>query len=129
MGDFNTPDIDWYTLSVETGFSLHLCSLIFQYNFTIPQMNMVNLLDLIITNNEDIISEVQVHNKGTLIKSDHFLVSFNLKSFLLHHNSKHQPINILDYSKANYNGLNEFLCTLIFLLVLIWRMLNLCGLI
>jgi len=95
MGDFNTPDIDWYILSGETGFLLQLCNLIFQYNFTQVITNPThehaygNLLDLIITNNEDIISEVQVHNEGTLIKSDHFPVSFNFKSSLLHHNSKH----------------------------------------
>ena len=60
------------------------------------------------TNNDDIVSDVQVHREGTLIKSDHYPVSFKLKS-TIHHKPEHQPINILDYSKANYDDLNEFL--------------------
>ena len=119
LGDFNTPDINWSTLTAESGFSFQLCNLIFQHNFTqvitSPTHEHGNLLDLIITNNEDIISDVQIHNEGTLnIKSDHYPVSFNLKSFLLHHKPEHQPINILDYSKVDYDGLNEFLCNIDF---------------
>jgi len=50
MGDFNTPDINWYTLSAETGFSLQLCNLINYSNIIlhkslqIPHMNTVTFL-------------------------------------------------------------------------------------
>ena len=112
LGDFNTPDIDWHTLTVDSNFSIQLCNLIFQYNYsqvvTSPTHEHGNLLDLVITNNDDIISDVQVHSEGTFIKSDHYLVSFKLKS-ILNHKPDSCPITILDYSKANYDGLNQFL--------------------
>ena len=118
LGDFNTPDIDWFTLTTESNFSFQLCNLIFQYNYsqviTCPTHDHGNLLDLIITNNDDIISDIQVHSEGTLtIKSDHYPVTFNLKS-ILNQKSDYRPINILDYSKANFDGLNEFLSSIDF---------------
>ena len=83
LGDFNTPDIDWHALTADSIFSIQLCNPIFQYNYsqvvTSPTHEHGNLLDLVLTNNEDIISDVQVHSKGTFIKSDHYLVSFKLK--------------------------------------------------
>ena len=86
LGDFSTPDIDWHTLTADSNFSIQLCNLIFQYNYsqvvTSPTHEHGNLLDLVITNNDDIISDVQVHSEGTFIKSDHYLVSFKLKSIL-----------------------------------------------
>ena len=115
LGDFNTPDIDWHTLTADSNFSIQLCNLIFQYNYsqvvTSPTHEHGNLLDLVITNNDDIISDVQVHSEGTFIKSDYYLVSFKLKS-ILNHKPDSCPITILDYSKANYNGLNQFLSSI-----------------
>ena len=115
LGDFNTPDIDWHALTADFNFSIQLCNLIFQYNYsqvvTSPTHEHGNLLDLVLTNNEDIISDVQVHSEGTFIKSDHYLVSFKLKS-ILNHKPDSCPITILDYSKANYDGLNQFLSSI-----------------
>ena len=115
LGDFNTPDIDWHILTADSNFSIQLCNLIFQYNYsqvvTSPTHEHGNLLDLVITNNDDIISDIQVHSEGTLIKSDHYPVSFKLKS-ILNHKSDSCPITILDYSKANYDGLNQFLSSI-----------------
>ena len=112
MGDFNTPDIDWHALTADSNFSIQLCNLIFQYNYsqvvTSPTHEHGNLLDLVLTNNDDIIFDVQVHSEGTFIKSDHYLVSFKLKS-ILNHKPDSCPITILDYSKANYDGLNQLL--------------------
>ena len=55
---------------------MQLCDLIFQHNFTQLIMHPThvhgNILDLIITNNEEIISNIQISNEGTfLITSDH----------------------------------------------------------
>ena len=115
LGDFNTPDIDWHALTADSNFSIQLCNLIFQYNYsqvvTSPTHEHGNLLDLVITNNEDIIYDVQVHSEGTFIKSDHYLVSFKLKS-ILNHKPDSCPITILDYFKANYDGLNQFLSSI-----------------
>ena len=79
LGDFNAPDIDWLTLSADSGFSIQLCDLIFQYNLTQVITSSThehsNILDLVITNNEEIISDISIHSKNELlIKSDHYPV-------------------------------------------------------
>ena len=51
LGDFNAPDIDWLTLSADSGFSIQLCDLIFQYHLTQVNMSSThehgNILDLL----------------------------------------------------------------------------------
>ena len=80
LGDFNALDIDWLTLSADSGFSIHLCNLIFQYNLTQVITSSThkhgNILDLVITNNEEIISDIPIHSKNDLlIKSDYYPLS------------------------------------------------------
>ena len=62
LGDFNTPDIDWHTLTADSNFSIQLCNLIFQYNYSLVVTSLThehgNLLDFVITKNGDIISDV-----------------------------------------------------------------------
>ena len=40
MGDFNTPDVNWSTLSANSEFSSKLCDLIFEHNLT----HLLNIL-------------------------------------------------------------------------------------
>jgi len=51
MGDFNSPDINWSTLTASSEFSSSLCDIIFQYNFSqlidLPTHKQGNILDLI----------------------------------------------------------------------------------
>jgi len=53
MGDFNTPDINWSTLSANSQFSYKICDLIHQHNCTqlVEYSAHIhgNILDLIIT--------------------------------------------------------------------------------
>ena len=76
MGDFNTPDVVWSTLSANSQFSPKICDLIFQYNYTqvVEYSTHVqgNILDLIITNCDENISSPQIHTEDNpLLKSDH----------------------------------------------------------
>ena len=65
IGDFNFPDIDWATLQGTSSTSNRFCELLFQLNFTqlIDQPTHIhgNILDLVITNTEELIHNVTVH--------------------------------------------------------------------
>ena len=110
----NVPIIDWSSLSVESGFSTEICEFIFQYNLSpvimSPTHNCGNILDLVIVSNNEIISDILIHSESTIaIKSYHFPVTFKLMLLSTNHNTAHKPIHILDYSKGDYDGMNDFL--------------------
>lgn len=120
MGDFNVPDIRWPTLSSDTDFSTQLCDLIFQYNFTqlieSPTHVQGNILDLVITNSEEVVSDISVHKEESpLIKSDHYLVGFKVTSSPSNHQVDDEPVYFFDYSRGDYEGLNEYLYNIDFL--------------
>ena len=114
MGDFNTPDVVWSTISTNSQFSSKICDLIFQYNYTqiVEYSTHVqgNILDLIITNCDENISSPQIHTEDNpLLKSDHYPVTFNLN--LLHNcnaTTVSDSINLYDYSKADFDSVNEY---------------------
>ena len=64
LDDFNCPDIDWPILSASSSFSNLLCDLVYDFNLTqcISQPTHIkgNILDLILTNSADIVSNVSV---------------------------------------------------------------------
>ena len=103
LGDFNVPNIDWSSLSAESGFSTEICEFIFQYNLSqviimSPTHNRGNILDLVIVSNDKMISNILIHSESTIpIKSDHFPVTFKLMLLSTNHNVAHKPIHILDY--------------------------------
>ena len=67
-----------------------------------------NILDLILTNAEELIHSVMVHSCESFpIHSDHYPITFKLSySSYASSNKCHY---IYDYSKANYEGMNTFL--------------------
>ena len=112
LGDFNYPDVDWATYSGSSPKANKFCDLLFQLNLCKlvhkPTHNQGNILDLIITN-EDNVCNLFVHPQHYQpILSDHFVVSFNINSY-----SDHMPSNtsqvVFDYSKADYPGLINYL--------------------
>ena len=115
MGDFNTPDVVWSTLSANSQFSSKICDLIFQHNYTqiVEYSTHVqgNILDLIITNCDENISSPQIHTEDNpLLKSDHYAITFNLN--LLHNcnaTTVSDSINLYDYCKADFDSINEYL--------------------
>ena len=68
------------------------------------------MVTYIITNHEEIISDVQIHSEGMLpIRSDYYPVSLKLSSPLSDHKTVQKSIRIFDYYKGDYRGLNDIL--------------------
>ena len=80
LGDFNCPDIEWSLLSASSCFSSLLCELVYDLNLSQlvaqPTHTKGNILDFILTNAEDRITDVAVL-QSTFSSSDHFPVSFS----------------------------------------------------
>ena len=81
-GDFNTPDICWSTLSATSPFSRSLCDLVFSQNLKqfvfCSTHTHGNILDLVLSNTEELIGDLQVESDICLNYSDHYLISFPL---------------------------------------------------
>jgi len=119
LGDFNFPDINWTTLSGSSARSNKFCDLLFQLNITQiidkPTHNLGNILDLVITNNEDIIQNLNIHPQHYKpIPTDHFVITFTILLPVDHVTSSSPTQVIFDYSKANYPELINFLSTIDF---------------
>ena len=106
LGDFNLPDIDWNSLAGHSATSNQLCKLVFQYNLTqfvtFPTHVMGNILDLVLSDNSDLISNTKIDSsQGSLLTSDHYVISFYVSTSppkqFSHSGSKY----IMDYSHAD----------------------------
>ena len=99
VGDFNCPDIQWFTLSSTSPLSSALCEFVFDYNIyqavEFPTHKMGNVLDLVFTNSVDLISNVSISSDCSL--SDHFPIVLSISH------------TVLDYSRANFSGMCDFL--------------------
>ena len=85
FGDFNFNDINWNSLYGNTSSSAKFCETVFELNLTqlIDEATHIhgNILDLVLTNNIDIIHDITVNSKQPLpISSDHFIITFKLHS-------------------------------------------------
>jgi len=81
LGDFNLPDINWETMCGNCQASDDFCDMTFELNLiqliTCPTHIHGNILDLILTNDEDLITNVSVNAPDcSQISSDHFSISF-----------------------------------------------------
>lgn len=114
MGDFNSPDINWSTLSGSTCFSSSFCDFVFDNNLhqliTSPTHIKGNILDLVITNLPDTITSISIDSHQELpIKSDHFPISFSVLFNSPFTKPICSPQYIYNYSKANWDGLIQHL--------------------
>ena len=111
VGDFNFPDINWDTLS---GSYLQNPSVIlfFQNNLSqlvhSPTHLKGNILDLILTNSDELLSNVEVIPPHHSLSSDHYIISFQL-SLLKSVTPRQKPRYVFDFPKANLTGLCNFL--------------------
>ena len=111
MGDFNCPDIQWSTLSSTSPLSSALCDFVFAHNVyqavEFPTHTMGNVLDLVLTNSADLLTNVTVSSE---VPSDHFCIKLdvNLPSRKLTPSSSSSS-SFYDYSKADLEGLCDFL--------------------
>ena len=78
-GDFNLPDVDWYTLDALSLVSSQFCDFIFTYNLTQHVMNAThakgNILDLVISNCPERIIDISIDKSiGCGLSDYHFIV-------------------------------------------------------
>ena len=113
MGDFNCPDIDWPTLSGVSPLSTLLCDFVFDYNIAqvveSPTHVKGNVLDLVLTNSVKLIHSLTVFT-DKFQYFDHFLIKFSLDRLAPRSTrSNHCCLPVLDYSRAVYKGMCNFL--------------------
>ena len=94
LENFNFTDIDWQALSGSSPLSHTFCSLVFELNLLqlieSPTHIHDNILDLILTNTDDLIQDVVVvpHDVSP-IPSDHSLINFSLSVTTMNNPSQH----------------------------------------
>ena len=107
LGDFNGPDVDWNVLH-STSHSSLFCDFVFCHSLSqlvsSPTHVKGNILDLVLTTSPQFIFNLSVLNTD-FHYSDHFPVTFDLALLFVQHSKSVLP-EILDYSKADYDGMN-----------------------
>ena len=111
MGDFNFPDINWDTLSGHSIASNQFCDLIFQAGLhqliNVPTHKHGNTLDLLFTNLEDNINDLQI-NSDSHLQSDHYNITYTVTTNIID-NSKFVPYITFNFSRVGYNGLCDYM--------------------
>ena len=116
VGDFNLRDVNWQCLSASSRLSNVFCDLIFQHNLSqliqMPTHVKGNTLDLLITNIDNHITNLSVtpsiknlSNFG--LSSDHSSITFSVDTTIYSHKKKCRYV--FDFSKADFEGLNNYL--------------------
>ena len=112
VGDLNCPDIIWDLLDSSSLLSSSLCDLVFEFQLSqlvdTPTHSKGNILDLILTNSEHLINDISV-GTSPFSNSDHLPISFLIQSHLSPSFPKCVSNSFRDYSKADFEGMNDFL--------------------
>ena len=112
IGDFNLPDIDWDLLNDESRQSTNFCELIVHLNLcqliTSSTHNAGNILDLILTNNDQLVHDIVIrYALPSGLFSDHFIITFKVLVSSLTKVQVPQE-STPNYSKANWEAMNTF---------------------
>lgn len=68
-----------------------------------------NMEDMV-SNMEDMVSHINISQENnTVLGSDHYILDFELQSVSPYHQSSSVPVYVFDYSKGDYDGLNNYL--------------------
>ena len=82
LADFNIPDINWNTLSVVSPVSCQFCDIIFDSGLSqlinCPTHIHGNILDLLLTNFEDLIQCISVDSQSSFLSPDHYSIPFEI---------------------------------------------------
>ena len=110
-GDFNLHSVEWLPQPTNTPIRIHK---LFTDSFqelgldqliTSPTHIKGKTLDLLLTNQSSLVSDVEVHSSPLLCKSDHSVISFKVKATKV---IKRCPKRrIYNFKKANWNSLNN----------------------
>ena len=112
VGDFNCPDIDWFSLTAQSHFSNSFCEFIFDYNLTqhvnVPTHIKGNILDLVLTSPSLIIDDLVIQSPPVILSSDHSVISFSLMCDVSV-SARSKPGYVYNHSKADYHGMCAYL--------------------
>ena len=113
IGDFNLPTADWSTSespsSIEQSFIDSFNGLALSQLITSATHKNGNTLDILLSNFDNTVSNVQVLPPNSLCKSDHFPISFNLKSTFARKKSNKRKV--YNFKRANWDLINRELCS------------------
>ena len=114
IGDLNLPQADWSSSSsnipLEQSFIDSLNSLSLSQLINRPTHKSGNTLDILLSNSETSVNDVKVLDPHSLCKSDHFPVSFSIKTSFSR--KKTPKRSVYNFKKANWAQINRDLCSI-----------------
>ena len=120
IGDFNLRHANWETFSssnsTEQTFINEFVRLgLIQCIFS-PTKNKGNILDILLSNSDNFISDITILSNNESCKSDHYAITFKVKIKVV----RKKPIKTksFNFKRANWDGLNEDLNNVDWLLTL-----------
>ena len=109
VGDFNLPDIDWESNhschSIDNHFLDMFSNLGLAQIIDKPTHIAGNILDLVLTDNICAVGNVNVNSGGSICKSNHFPITFNIK--LRADKKQSSKREIYNFKRANWDLINE----------------------
>ena len=108
IGDFNLRNVNWErhssTNNVEQLFLEEFFRLGLIQCITAPTHTKGNILDILLTNSESLLNNVQILSNCEICKSDHYDITFDLKLKIAR--KKSVKTQRFDFKKANWDNLN-----------------------
>ena len=114
VGDLNLPHADWpnssSTIPLEQAFIDSFSNLSLSQLVTSPTHRSGNILDVLFSNHEPSIVNLQVQDPHSICKSDHFPLTFSIKSSFSR--KKTPKRSVYNFKKANWAQINRDLCSI-----------------
>ena len=111
IGDFNCDSMNWHLNSSSNSTHSHFLNLFNDLGLTQLVQTAThkhnNILDIFLTDSPDMVEDINVHDPGSFIHSDHSPITSGIKAFLKIPKSKERIV--YDYKKANWDSLNRSL--------------------
>ena len=108
--------IDWHRKEASDGIQNNFLELFVNHCLTQlitePTHNHGNILDLLLTDSPQIISNINICDSNEYIKSDHFAIKFDTSMPNSITCLRPKKRVVYNYKKANWEGLNNYLSTI-----------------
>jgi endonuclease/exonuclease/phosphatase family metal-dependent hydrolase len=108
IGDFNLPRASWHDnrspIAIEQSFLDYFSELGLTQCISNPTHAKGNILDILLTNAENLVSDVNVRDKDSVCRSDHFPITFKLNSMIRYRKSRNR--SIYNFKRADWDSLN-----------------------
>ena len=114
VGDLNLPHANWLTSSsnvpIEQTFINSFGNLSLSQLVTSPTHKSGNILDVLLSNYETSIDNLQVQDPHYICRSDHFPLTFSIKTSFSR--KKTPKRSVYNFKKANWAQINQDLCSI-----------------